>query len=578
MKNTDKPKNYRYIFKYAKRYFIWAVAAVAATVLFSILEVEKADLLRQIVDLAQMGSIDGIFGMFIKAAVVILLIMLCVFISDFAAGRFSAGFIRDIKSDSARKVGKIPMDAMTAERSGEILSKMSADADSVQDFMEHDFINIMQFPFMIVFYSVFMLRLNPLLFGACFILVPVLVVLGMSFALPFKEGSRKYMAYLGKVSNTVADMAGGISMVKSYNMEDNLNTRYGRGIKKATDMALSNDRMRYKGRMFFNLARHIPIYVCLIFGGFLCFRGSLTLGALVAFFTLINQILGPLVSSYQMFFSVRAASASAERLFSLLNEPSEREGGVKTAELREDVPAIEFRNVSFGYEKGKPVLQDLSLKVFKGEQLGFAGHSGCGKSTILGLLCGFYKPDAGKILVGGTDIEERELASLRSLISYVSQEAYLFPFSIYDNIAMGKPGASREEVFAAAKAACAHDFIMETEHGYETTVGERGCRLSGGQVQRISIARAILKDAPILLLDEATSALDVKAEAEVQQAIDNLSRGRTVLVVAHRLSTIKEADRIAVIDGGAVAELGSHEELMELGGVYSALNRGGAEE
>ncbi|MFR8643594.1 MAG: ABC transporter ATP-binding protein, partial [Monoglobus pectinilyticus] len=305
--------------------------------------------------------------------------------------------------------------------------------------------------------------------------------------------------------------------------------------------------------------------------GYLCFKGSLTLGALIAFSSLLGQTLSPLMRASSMFFNLKSASASAERVFSIINEPSEQEGSEVSASLNGDVPAIQFENVSFGYEEDKPVLKNLNLSIKKGETVGFAGASGCGKSTILGLICGFYRPSSGRILIGGIDMGDRNLKAVRSLISYVSQDAYLFPFSIYDNIAMGKSGATKEEVIAAAKAAYAHDFIMETENGYDTIVGERGSRLSGGQIQRISIARAMLKDAPILLLDEATSALDVKAEAEVQKALDNLSIGRTVLVVAHRLSTIKGADRIAVIDNGIVAECGSHDELLKKDGLYAKL-------
>lgn len=303
----------------------------------------------------------------------------------------------------------------------------------------------------------------------------------------------------------------------------------------------------------------------------MCFKGSFTLGSLVAFTTLLSQTLSPLMRTSAMFFNLRYSSAAADRVFSILNEAPEPDGGEIPAELSNGLPAIKFEDVCFEYEDGMPVLKGINLDVRCGETIGFAGMSGCGKSTLLGLVCGFYRPTGGRILVGGVDMNERNLKSTRGLISYVSQEAYLFPVSIYDNIAMGKEGATKEEVIAAAKAAYAHDFIMETENGYDTVVGERGSRLSGGQIQRISIARAMLKNAPILLLDEATSALDVKAEAEVQQALDNLSHGRTVLVVAHRLSTIRGSDRIAVIDNGVIAECGSHDELIEQNGIYAAL-------
>ncbi len=564
-------KNIKNIYKYARRYFLWALVAVAASILFSFFEVLKTDALREIVDIAQTGDARGILPVFLRALLIISVIMVCVFFSRYAAGWFSTGIMRDVKTDSARRIENLPIGFMTSNRSGELLSKMSSDADTVQGFLEGDFIQLVQLPFSIIFYMTYLIMLNPILFLLCFATVPILVPLGASFSIPFKTGSKKYMKYLGKVSNIVADMAGGVSVVKSYNLENYLSDKYNGGINCATDMALNNDKYQYKGAALFNLARNIPTLTCLIAGGYMCFKGSFTLGSLVAFTTLLSQTLSPLMRTSAMFFNLRYSSAAADRVFSILNEAPEPDGGEIPAELSNGLPAIKFEDVCFEYEDGMPVLKGINLDVRCGETIGFAGMSGCGKSTLLGLVCGFYRPTGGRILVGGVDMNERNLKSTRGLISYVSQEAYLFPVSIYDNIAMGKEGATKEEVIAAAKAAYAHDFIMETENGYDTVVGERGSRLSGGQIQRISIARAMLKNAPILLLDEATSALDVKAEAEVQQALDNLSHGRTVLVVAHRLSTIRGSDRIAVIDNGVIAECGSHDELIEQNGIYAAL-------
>lgn len=567
----EKFKNYRNMAKYARRYFGWAIVAIASAVFLSLLEVLKTDALKEIVDVAQGGDMNGVLAVFLRALLIIACIMVCVFFSRYGAGRFSTGIMRDIKADSAARVENLPIGYMTSNRSGEILSKMSTDADTVQSFMEDDFIKLIQLPFSFIFYVTYLISLSPFLFLICFMTVPVLVPLGVRFSVPFKSGSKKYMEYLGKVSNTVADMVGGISVVKSYNLEETISDKYDAGIKRATDMALHNDKYHYKGAAMFNLARNIPALTCLLVGGYMCFKGTFTIGALVAFTTLLSQTLSPLMRASAMFFNLRYASAAADRVFSMINEPSEPDGGETLKELPKDIPAVSFRDVCFEYEKGKPVLRGINLDVAVGETIGFAGPSGCGKSTLLGLVCGFYPPSSGIITVGGIQLNGNNLKSTRNLISYVSQEAYLFPISIYDNIAMGKPNATRDEIITAAKAAYAHDFIMETENGYDTIVGERGNRLSGGQIQRISIARAMLKNAPILLLDEATSALDVKAEAEVQQALDNLSSGRTVLVVAHRLSTIRNSDRIAVIENGVVSECGTHEELTEAGGTYAKL-------
>lgn len=570
-KKYRKFNNYKNMARFARKYFIWAVIAVASAILLSLLEVLKTDSLKEIVDIAGSGNPDGIAAVFLRAILFIACIMVCVFLSRYSAGRFSTGIMHDIKIDSAKRVEDLPMAYMTSNRSGEILSKMSTDADTVQSFMENDFLKIIQMPFSFLFYIVYLIALNPILFLICFAVIPILVPLGACFSIPFKSGSKKYMKYLGRVSNTVADMVGGIAVVKSYNLEDTISDMYDNGIRRATDMALSNDKYQYMGAAMFNLARNIPSLTCMLVGGYMCFKGTFSIGSLIAFTTLLSQILSPLMQTSAMLFNLRYASAAADRVFSMINEPSEPSGGETIAKLPSDIPAISFRDLCFEYEDGKPVLNGINLDIADGESVGFAGASGCGKSTLLGLVCGFYPPTSGRIIIGGIDINENNLKSTRNLISYVSQEAYLFPVSIYENIAMGKPDATRDEVIAAAKAAYAHEFIMDTADGYDTIVGERGNRLSGGQIQRISIARAMLKNAPILLLDEATSALDVKAEAEVQRAIDNLSAGRTVLVVAHRLSTIRGCNRIAVISDGVISECGTHSELTRLGGTYAKL-------
>lgn len=298
-------------------------------------------------------------------------------------------------------------------------------------------------------------------------------------------------------------------------------------------------------------------------------QGTLTIGGLVAFFALLPKLVEVINDMANRAFNSKTALAAAERVFAVLNTPVEPTGNVKAGS--EEAPAIEFQDVFFSYEEGVPVLKGADFQVPRGKTVAVVGASGCGKSTLLRLLCGFYRPQRGKIFIDGVAMEKWDLDSLRAHFSYVSQHAYLFPSSVKENIAMGRTDAGMEEIRRAAAAANADCFIEEMDEGYDTLVGERGSRLSGGQIQRISIARAILKDAPILLLDEATSALDVQAETEVQKAIDSLARGRTTLVVAHRLSTVINADCILVMEHGRVVEAGTHEELIRQGRVYPRL-------
>jgi ABC-type multidrug transport system fused ATPase/permease subunit len=260
----------------------------------------------------------------------------------------------------------------------------------------------------------------------------------------------------------------------------------------------------------------------------------------------------------------------AAHLFELTDENKERTNG-EIFDLKKDVPAVEFTDVSFKYDNEKKILENLNFQVLRGEKIALIGSSGGGKTTLFKLLCGFYGAQSGLIKLYGIDMNKWSLSALRSLIALVSQDIHLFPGTIAENIGYGAPEPSLDEVINAAKAANAHDFIMELPKGYNTIIGEDGARLSGGEKQRISIARAILKDAPILLLDEPTSALDTQSEALVQEVFNKIMKNKTEIVIAHRLSTIKECDRVLVLDQGTIMETGSHEELLLKDGVYKKL-------
>ena len=270
--------------------------------------------------------------------------------------------------------------------------------------------------------------------------------------------------------------------------------------------------------------------------------------------------------------AVRSNVACIKRIFEIWDIPSEREDGSNfNTENKGDIPVIALENVDFSYNEENNLFKGLDFKVYEGEKIALVGSSGCGKSTVLKLITGFYTPDTGKIKIYGHDISEWKLEGLRSTMSEVLQDNYLFPDTILKNISYGKEDAGMEEVEMAARSAYIYDFIQTLPNKYDTLVGERGVRLSGGQRQRVAIARALLKNAPILLLDEATSALDTESEKEVQIALEKLMAGRTTLVIAHRLSTIKNADRILVMDNGKIVEIGTHNELISRDSLYSQL-------
>ncbi|MGB4045185.1 MAG: ABC transporter ATP-binding protein, partial [Halanaerobiales bacterium] len=316
---------------------------------------------------------------------------------------------------------------------------------------------------------------------------------------------------------------------------------------------------------------NIGTVIVILFGGKMALEARMPMEDVVAFILYLNMFYQPIISLGQISEGIQQALASGERVVELLNVESDIVEVENPIELEDFSGEIEFKNVDFHYVENIPVLSDISFKIKKGEMAALVGPTGVGKTTIAHLIPRFYDPSAGAILINGVNIKDIKLHSLRKHISIVSQDVFLFNGTVKENILFGRPEASEEEVIEAAKAANAHQFIMELEKGYETQVGERGVKLSGGQKQRISIARAILKNAPILILDEATSAVDTKTEMQIQEALKNLMKDKTSIVIAHRLSTIQEADQIIILKDGRIVESGKHEELINANGLYASL-------
>ena len=316
------------------------------------------------------------------------------------------------------------------------------------------------------------------------------------------------------------------------------------------------------------------IVIVLWFGGTLILgdNSPITAPAFIYYLTILYSIINPLKELSKASYNIPRGLASMERIDAILNAENPIVDGEKGVEIPEMKEAIEYKDLSFSYDGERTVLKNINLKIEKGKTVALVGQSGSGKSTMVDLIPRYYDVDNGEITIDGVNVKDMKVKSLRALIGNVNQEAILFNDSFYNNITFGVENATMEQVIEAAKIANAHDFIMETEDGYNTNVGDRGCRLSGGQRQRISIARAILKNPPILILDEATSALDTESERLVQEALERLMKTRTTIAIAHRLSTIKNADEICVLRDGEIVERGKHDELLKLNGVYKRLN------
>lgn len=469
------------------------------------------------------------------------------------------------------KLNSLPMSFHQAETIGATMNRINQGITGcVTAFCETAF-NFLPTLLYLVLSIAAMLRMEWRLAVAVMVIAPVPALIGAWAAPEQMHRERRLVERWNSIYGRFNEVLAGMMTVKGFAMEEEEKRRFMEGVREGNEVVRRGVRTDNLTGTLRTLAATAARLLALAVGGYLISRGEMTVGTLLAFLGYIGGLFGPVQGLTNTYQTVRKATVSLEAIFSILDADdvvADTPGASDVTPLRGEV---EFRQVSFGYQPGSAVLRNLSLTARPGETIALIGPSGSGKTTMVALLQRFYKLTDGAILVDGVDIRAMTQHSLRNQIGVVFQDAHLFNDTVRANIAYGRPAATQAAVEAAARAAHAHDFIMALPEGYETVVRERGSRLSGGQRQRIAIARALLKDPPILILDEATSALDTESEALIQQALKTLLRGRTALVIAHRLSTVREADRIVVIEDGAITESGNHSELLAKGGYYASL-------
>jgi len=472
---------------------------------------------------------------------------------------------------------RLPLGYHEQRHSGDLVSVMTNDVTAAEQAFQQDMLNLVNASLQGVSAAVFMLVLNWKL--ALLVIASGLVplVINALFANPLRKVGEAVQERLGGMSERLADLLAGYQVVRTYNLGEWILARFSKANRELLESGLRRVRLDAALAAANGLGGTVMTLLPMGLGSYMVLTGQTTFGILVALMQLNGPIQFFVYSLGGAISRIQGSLAAADRILAVLDVAPEPErygeAGAEPAAPSKPEALLEFANVHFGYDSGQEVLQGMSFDVREGQVAAFVGPSGGGKSTIFKLLLGCYPLRQGAVFVAGKSANTYRLSELRDLFAYIPQDAYLYSGSILDNIGYGKPGASQEEVIAAARAAYAHDFISEFPAGYETQVGERGTRLSGGQRQRIAIARALLKDAPVLLLDEATSALDSESEELVQRALRVLMRGRTVLVIAHRLSTIEHADVIYAVDGGKVVEAGTHDELLRLRGLFYHLHQ-----
>ena len=479
--------------------------------------------------------------------------------------------LQRMRNEMFSKVVDMNVGYFSDQRKGDIISKITSDVGVVQFCITNTLQVAFREPFLIIGYTVMMVAISWELALFSVLFLPVVALIIGSIVKRLRHPARTSQQRMGELVSTLDESLSGIKVIKSYNATGYVKQKFYDLSEDLARLTLSMARRQQLASPMSEFLGISAVGVILVFGGSLVFKDALSPEGFIAFIAMFSQITRPVRTFIDQFSNINQGIAAGERIFSIIDAQSEIQDKPGAIELDGLKDKIEFRDIHFSYDGSREVIEGISFEIKRGETVALVGPSGGGKSTLSELIPRFYDVKAGDILIDGVSVRAYTQDSLRAHMSVVAQDTVLFNDTIEGNIAMGKAGATHDEIVEAARIANADCFIQEAPEGYQTNIGDRGVKLSGGQRQRLSIARAVLKNPEILILDEATSALDTESEKLVQDALNKLLVGRTSVVIAHRLSTIHNADKIIVVDHGRVAEQGTHTELLAKGGIYAKL-------
>ncbi len=518
------------------------------------------------------GEIRALGVICILIVIFILLKNLFLYLSIYILTPIRNLIVNDMRTAMYKKILELPIGYFNDQKKGDIMSRLTNDLSDMETSSVNLLESLCREPVTIILFLGAMIVLSPQLTLFLLILLPIAGFIIGRLSRTLKRQSKMLQEKLGEILSTIEETLSGIRVIKAFNAEKDQFKKFDDQNHELLTIKNKAIRRRDLASPVTEVMAILAVVVVLWYGGQLVLKNSFILNAedFLTYIVIFSQLIQPLKNLSSASYNIKKGAASIERIEHLINEDVSIKEIANPLTLKSFNDCIEFKNVSFSYEE-KTILNHINLKIEKGKTVALVGSSGAGKSTLVDLIPRFHDTVKGELLIGGINIKNYSLKSLRSQMGIVTQEPILFNDTIANNIALGMDDATESEIIDAAKIANAHEFILQKENGYNTSIGDRGNKLSGGQKQRLTIARAVLKNPPILLLDEATSSLDTESEKLVQDAINNLMTNRTSIVIAHRLSTIRHADEIIVLDKGKVEERGTHMTLMALDGIYRNL-------
>ncbi len=561
-------------YSYLRPYWRLSLGAYLCMLAITVMTIITPQLIRWIIDRGIGAGDLRLLGWSVVALLV--LTVLRGFLSFFQ-GRWSEvasqNVAADLRAEIQRKLTVLSFSYHDRSQAGDILSRAIQDVDRVRFLTGRASLRVLDASVLMLGTAAILVWMNPRLALLAVAAMPLLAWRAVDFGLRFRPLSAAIQKQIGVLTTRVEQNLRGARVVKAFAQEEPEIKRFDVENERWYELSARSARVQATGSSMLTLIANLASVLILWYGGAMVMRGELTLGELVAFTTYLAQLLNPVRLLGMFIPAIAMAGAAAERVFEILDAVPDVQEEPDAIEMPAFQGHVRFENVSFSYGRRREVLKNIDLEAKPGQIIALVGQTGSGKSTIINLIPRFYDPTEGRVLIDGQDIRHVTLHSLRSQIGIVLQETTLFAASIRENLAFGVADASEEQIVAAAKAAQAHGFIMQTAHGYDTLVGERGITLSGGQKQRLAIARALLIDPRLLVLDDATSSVDSDTEEQIQQALDRLMQGRTSFVIAHRLSTVMQADCILVLEKGRIVARGRHDELLHSSPLYAEIYR-----